>query len=203
MFMTLLFRGWTLRAMMVCSAIRMLAAGSSVSTPACGAGRVSALAFDGDAKAGHGSAERSRAGGEMADRHAGFVVQGEHFFDAPAAHHPVIAHGFGAGATFFRRLKDQHHRAVEIARLGEPLCGAQQHRCMSIMAACMHPAGNLRGVGQAGRFLDRQRVHIGAQPDHSAGGLVFSLDDADDTADADALGDAVAAKRPQLCRRYE
>jgi hypothetical protein len=54
-------------------------------------------------------------------------------------------------------------------------------------------------MGQIGRFLDRQRVHVGAEPDHldlALAGLL-ALDDADDAGLAEAGGDLVAAEFAQ------
>ena len=198
MFMTPLFSGWTLRAMMRLQGDQDVRRGKQRIDACLRTGCVRALAFDRDPKAVHSSAERPRARREMADRQAGLVVQGEHFLDVPAGHQPVIAHGFCASAAFFGGLKDQHRRAVEIARLSQTLCGAQQHRRVSIVPARMHPAGNLRRVGKACRFFDWKSIHVGAQSDYLAGGLASSRDDTDDTADADALGDTVAAKSSQL-----
>src|SRR6185437_14279441 len=42
---------------------------------------------------------------------------------------------------------------------------AQQHRRMPVMAAGMHAAFILRAIVEAIRLADRQRIHIGAQPD--------------------------------------
>ncbi len=47
--------------------------------------------------------------------------------------------------------------------------GAEQRRGVAVMAAGMHHAGIAGGVGQAGGFSDRQRVHVGAQADAAVG----------------------------------
>jgi hypothetical protein len=57
-------------------------------------------------------------------------------------------------------------------------------------------------MGQIGRLLDRQRVHVGAKPDHvdlALAGLL-ALDDADDAGLPEAGGDLVAAELAQTIR---
>ena len=71
-------------------------------------------------------------------------------------------------------------RAVEIARLGEILRGAEQHGGVAVMAAGMHLARGLRGIGLAVASVDRQRVHVGAQADGAARCRLAALDHADD-----------------------
>ena len=80
-------------------------------------------------------------------------------------HHPVVDHRLAAGAAFFGRLENHHGGAGEIARLGQITRRAQQHGGVAVMAAGVHLARHGRLVGQAGGLLDRQRVHVGAQPD--------------------------------------
>src|SRR3979490_452448 len=74
---------------------------------------------------------------------------------------------------------------------------------MPVVAAGVHLARRLGGVSEIGLFVDRQRIHIGAQPDHLdiavAGGLA-ALDDADDAGSAEAGSDFVAAEFPQPVR---
>ena len=85
-------------------------------------------------------------------------------------HQAVLDHRLAAGAALLRRLEDHDRGAGEIAGLGEIARGAEQHRGMAVMAAGMHLAGHGRLVGHVGRLLDRQRVHVGAQPDHLVAG---------------------------------
>jgi hypothetical protein len=91
----------------------------------------------------------------------------------------------------------------EIAGLGEVTRRTQQHGGMAVMTAGVHQALRFGCVGQIGRLLDRQRVHIRPQPDHLglavAGGPV-ALDDADDAGAADPGDDLVAAEFPQTIR---
>ena len=78
---------------------------------------------------------------------------------------PSLHHHIAAAAAFFRRLEDHRHGAREIAGFGEVFGRAEKHRGVAVMAAGMHLAGALRGIGLAGRLEDRQRVHVGAQAD--------------------------------------
>jgi len=123
--------------------------------------------------------------------------------DAKTVHQPVLDHRNGARAAFFRRLKDHDRLAREIARLREIARGTQKHRGMTVMAAGVHQAFRFGGVRQVGRFLDRQGIHVGAQPDHfhtdRAGGPA-ALDDADHTGAANAGDHLVAAELPEAIR---
>ena len=127
-------------------------------------------------------------------------MHAENLLDLEPVHQPVLDHGVGARAALFGRLEDHDRVAGEIARFGEIAGGAQQHRGVAVMAAGVHLAGVFRGIRQIGRLLDRQRIHVGAQPDHLdvalAGGLL-ALDDADDAGLAEAGRDLVAAEFPQ------
>jgi hypothetical protein len=90
---------------------------------------------------------------------------------------PLLDHHTAAAAPLFSRLKDQVHGAFEIAGRREVFGGTEQHRRMTVMAAGMHPAVMGRAVGEIVHLLDRQRIHIGAQPDR--GGSVAAPDRAD------------------------
>ena len=120
-----------------------------------------------------------------------------------AVHQAVLDHRGGAGAALFRRLEDHDRVAGEIPRLGEIARGAEQHRGMAVMAAGVHLARRLRGVRQIGLLLDRQRVHVGAQPDHldvAVARRLAALDDADHAGAAETGRDFVAAELPQPVR---
>ena len=140
---------------------------------------------------------------ERADRNARAVMHAIDLIDAEAVHQPVLDHRGGAGAALLGRLEDHHRIAGEIPGLGEIARGAQQHRGMAVMAAGVHLARRLGGVGQIGLLLDRQRIHVGAQPDHldvALAGRLAALDDADHAGAAEAGRDLVAAEFPQPVR---
>ncbi len=103
-----------------------------------------------------------------ADRQARVIVHPIDFLDAEARDQPVLDHGQGAGAALLGRLEDDHGGAGEIAGFGQILGGAEQHRGVAVMAAGVHLAGNGRLVGQPGLLFERQRVHVGAQPNDLA-----------------------------------
>ena len=98
----------------------------------------------------------------------GIVVHAVDFLDAEALHQAVLHHGAAAGAALLGRLEDHDRGAGEVARLGQVFGGAEQHGGVAVMAAGVHLAGHRRPVGDVGRLLERQRVHVGAQPDHLA-----------------------------------
>ncbi len=123
--------------------------------------------------------------------------------DGEAVHQPVLDHRRGAGAALLRGLKDDDRIAGEIPGLREIAGRAQQHRGMPVMAAGMHLARRLGGIRQPGRLLDRQRIHVGAKPDHpdiAVAGRLASLDDADDAGAAKPGGHLVAAEFPKPLR---
>ena len=94
-------------------------------------------------------------------------MQAVDLLDAEALHQAVIDHGAAAGAALLRRLEDHDRGAREIARLGKIARCAQQHCGVAVMTAGMHPAGDGRFVRNVADFLQRQRVHVGAQTDHA------------------------------------
>ncbi len=111
---------------------------------------------------------------------------------------PVADHGGGARAALLRRLKDHHRVAGKVAGLGEILRRAQQHRGVAVMAAGVHLARRLGGIVQPGLFLYRQRIHVGAQPDHldlAAIRRPAALDHADHAGAAETGHHFVAAER--------
>jgi len=55
--------------------------------------------------------------------------------------------------------------ALEVSRPGKVLGGAEQHRRVPVMTAGVHLAVGGRAMGELVQLLDRQRIHIGAQPD--------------------------------------
>jgi hypothetical protein len=63
---------------------------------------------------------------------------------------------------------------------------------MDVMPAGMRPAGDGAGEVEAGLFLDRQRIHIGADGEHPARPSARNLGDDAGAPDARAEGDAEA-----------
>jgi hypothetical protein len=160
-------------------------------------GRVAAASVDGDFERIGRRHHRPFADGEIAHRQAWLVVHPEHLSDAEFFHHAVVDHGQRTGPALFGRLEDHCDRAFEIAGFGQILGGAEQHGRVSVMAARMRLAGGLRSPGLARGFQDRQRVHIGAEPDHRPLPLI-TLDDADHAGAADAGLHDIAAKGSEL-----
>ena len=144
--------------------------------------------------------DRARPDRELPDRQARIIVHAVDLADPEPVHQPVLDHRLAAGAALLRRLEDHHRIAGEIAGLGEIAGGAEQHGGMAVMAAGMHLARHRRLVRQAGRFLDRQRVHVGAQPDRLGRPCrrPVAADDPDHAGPADARHHLVAAEALEL-----
>ena len=160
---------------------------------------MTAMALDGDVDGVGRSHQRSRADREGADRQPRTVVHAVDLVDLETLDQSVLNHRLGAGTALLGRLEDHGHLAGEVAGFGEIARGAEQHRGMAVMAAGMHQARGLRGIGQPGRLLDRQRIHVGAQAEHldlAAAGLA-ALDDADDAGLAQPRRDLVTAEFAQ------
>src|SRR5262245_46749124 len=68
------------------------------------------------------------------------------------------------------------------------------------MAAGVHFARDRRLVWQVIRFLDRKRVHVGAQADSLAGPALFAADHSDYSGAPEAGHDLVATERFELVR---
>jgi len=136
---------------------------------------------------------------KLPDRQAGIIVHAVDFLDVEALHQPVLHHGLAAGAALLGRLEDDDGGAGKIARLREVARSAQQHRGMAVMAAGMHLARHRRLVGNVVGFLDRERVHVGAQPDYpTALPCRTPANDADHSGAANAGHHLIAAKAAQL-----
>ena len=119
-------------------------------------------AAEGNAPAIGRRQHRADAACERPDRHARGVVQAVNGVTWEAIEQPIRQHRQCAAAAFFGRLKNQVQRAAEIGMLGQVFRRAQQHGGVPVMAAGVHLAGLGRGVGQACRLVDRERIHIRA-----------------------------------------
>ena len=121
------------------------------------------------------------------------------FLDLEALHQPVLHHGLATGAALLGGLEDDDSGAGEIACLREVARRAQQHRGMAVMTAGMHLARHGRLVGEVVCFLDRQRVHVGAQPDDACAlACRAPANDADHSGAADPGHHLIAAEAAQL-----
>jgi len=69
---------------------------------------------------------------------------------------------------------------------------------VAVVAAGVHLAGHGRTIRQPGQLLDRERIHVGAQPDDFVGLSLAATNDADHAGAADAGDDLVAAERLEL-----
>ena len=195
--------GSTLRDTIDCSAVISCEPTRTESMQMCGRAAwppSPSILMSMESVAGH---DRARADRERADRNARTVVHAVDLLDTETVHQPVLDHRGRARAALFGGLEDHDGIAGEIPRLGEITGSTEQHRGVAVMAAGVHHAGRLRGVRQIGLLLDRQRIHVGAQPDHlhvAFAGRLVALDDADDAGAAEPGGDLVAAEFPQAIR---
>lgn len=82
-----------------------------------------------------------------------------------ALEQPLFDHARAAVQHLFRRLENQMQRAVEVARLRQVTSGTEQHGGVTVMATGVHAVGHAAAPGLAVVLLDRQGVHIGAQPE--------------------------------------
>ncbi len=118
----------------------------------------------------------------------------------------VVDHRLGALRGFLRRLEYRHDRALPcVARLREQLRRAGEPRRVHVVAARVHHRhgvafaigrGDLARIGQTGRFLDRQRIHVRAQHHDRT---VAVAQQSHDARLADARGDVVARVAQPLC----
>ena len=90
--------------------------------------------------------------------------------DGEALEQPLLHHDPAAAEPFLRRLKDEMHRAGEIAALGEITRRSEQHRRMAVVTAGVHLSRNRRAMRGPLRLLDVERVEVGAQRDRSLAG---------------------------------
>src|SRR5215471_13071614 len=152
--------------------------------PGLGTGAMCAAAGDGDVEIDPARHHRPGANLELADRQSRPVVHAKDCVAREAVEQTVGDHRRAAAKTFFGRLKDQMHGAVEIAGLGKVPSRTEQHRRMPVMAAGMHAPVISRSVGKVGRLLNRQAVHIGSKPNRAQ--RIASAQPANDTGLTDA-----------------
>ena len=164
---------------------------------------VTAQPFDPDVDGIRRRHDRTGPDRERADRDSRTIMHAIDLVDGETVHQPVLDHRGGSRAALFGGLKDHDRIAGEIPRLGQITGGAEQHRGMAVMAAGVHLARRLGCIRKTGLLLDRQRIHVGAKPDHldlAVAGRLAALDDADDAGAAEAGRNLVAAEFPQtLC----
>jgi hypothetical protein len=147
-------------------------------------GAMGADAGDVDIEEGAARHHGAGADGETADRQARPVMHAEDRFHRKVLEESFVDHRLRAAEALLGRLEDEVDAAVEISRLRQVARRSQQHGCMAVMAAGMHLAFMARAVVEVVGLDDRQRVHIGPQPD----GLLAIADPkrADDAGGAEA-----------------
>ncbi len=147
------------------------------------AGGMAALAMHGDGDAVGRGQHRAGDDARLAQRQAGVVVHAIDGIAGEAVEQAFLDHHAAAAAAFFRRLEDEVHRAVEVARLGQVARRAEQHGGVPVMPAGMHLPRIGGAMGEVVGLGHRQAIHVGAE------------------ADGAARNCRCAARRPGRCRR--
>jgi hypothetical protein len=142
-------------------------------------GAVRAVAGHGDLEHVVGRHHRAVAHRELAHRQARPIVQPVDLVHGEALEQPLLHHDAPACLALLGRLENEIGGAGKVAGFGQVSGGAQQHRGVPVMAAGMHLAGRLRGIGPVGLLVDVKRIHVGAQADGAAA-IPLALEHADD-----------------------
>ncbi len=161
--------------------------------PLCGSAACAPLPVMRDLELVARAHHRTLGDAELADLHAGPIVGAEDRVTGKAVEEAVLDHLARAGAAFLAGLEDQVQGAVEVRMPRQVLGSGEQHGGMAVMAACMHLARMPRPMGEGVVLLQRQRVHVGAQPDRTLAGAAAQR--ADEAGAADAGGHLVAPFR--------
>jgi hypothetical protein len=90
-------------------------------------------------------------------------VHAKHRLHRELVEQAVLDHFARAATALFGGLKNQVDRAVKVALGCQMLRRRQQHGGVAIVAAGVHLAGMLAGVGKGVELLHGQRIHVGAQ----------------------------------------
>ena len=134
-----------------------------------------------------------RADTHRAGRHRRRVVHAEHRLCRKTLKKSVLNHRFGTGKALFTGLKNQHRRAVKVARLCQIARRPDQHGRVTVMTAAVHQAGLARLPGKIVVLGHGQRVHVGAQGHHLAAAVALALDQRHDAGLANARVNLVDA----------
>ena len=124
-----------------------------------------------------GGQRRAVAQHEPALRDAGHVVHREDGVAGKALEQALLDHQLCAAGVFLGGLEDQVQRAGEVDVVREVVRRGEQHRRVAIVAAGVHDAVVRAGPRLAAGFLDRQRVHVGAQAEPARAAAARQLAD--------------------------
>ncbi len=134
---------------------------------------VSASALDLDLEMVDGGHERAAVDADLADGQGAPEMEAE--CRADALEHAVVGARLRAALAFLGRLEEEAHRGAGLAGREAP-GDREPHRDVPVVSAGVHAARDRRGVGLRARFLQRQRVHVGAEQDAGAGAPVVGDD---------------------------
>ena len=127
--------------------------------------RMARMPLKSDIKPGAGRHHRPLMHRHRAHRQARPIVPAKDAVHRETLEQPIGNHRPRAATPLLRRLEHQLHRAGPGGVIQQQLGRAQQRRGMAVMAASMHHARNGARPGQRQiGLLDRQRIHISAQP---------------------------------------
>ncbi len=129
---------------------------------------VAAAAGDANLEAVGAGHDRAAQNGHLPRRQAWPVVQAEYRLHRELFEQTLLDHDATAAIPLLGRLENEMHRAFEVslaAQRRQSLGRTQQHRGMAVMTAGMHLSRMARAVLEGIEFVERQRVHVGAQAD--------------------------------------
>ena len=117
---------------------------------------------------------------KVANWHARPIVHAKDGLHRKFFKQAVVDHALGPRTSFFGWLKNDIHGTVKIFVLNQLVCGIQEHRRVTIVAASMHLAFVLTSVGERIELLHRQCIKISPQTDRLCAGRT-TLNNAHDT----------------------
>lgn len=95
-------------------------------------------------------------------------MQAVYFIARKTLKKSVCQHGASSTRAFFRWLENEHRCSGKIAGFRQIARCPEKHCGVAVMAAAVEAAGNFRAIGQVGRLLHRQGIHIRPQADGAA-----------------------------------
>ena len=140
---------------------------------------------DGEGKIILAGSQAPHPGGKGTGRQEGRVVEAIDFIYGEPFEQPVIDHGLGAPARFFRRLEDKADRAIEVFPFCQQFGRSQQHHRMAIMAAAVHFSRMQGNMIMAAPFCNIQGIHI--RPDADTASAVPTPESAYHSGPADTF----------------
>ena len=155
--------------------------------------RMRTFALDGQFKFIRRCHHRPRYDTHRARWRTGPVMHAKHGLHRTLLEQPLIHHPFSAACAFFCGLENHIHRPIKILVMRKIVRSTEQHRRVTIVAACMHFSFVPRLVLEAVHFLNGKCIHVSAQTNGPIAGAVF--DDAHHARHAHAANNRYAPAR--------